>query len=238
MKIIEFEIYYNSKKIFSTDYIYLEDDSSLYFYNLILNQENINIKTGEKILLLGFIHNINGEKIYISEYEILLKKHLKCNQNINCLLIDGEIDFSDVNYDYDQDLIDLFYFWYKGNDLYDSIRKNQYVYTLATLLYSGIPTKISNFKTIEINGSIIETKYSLFNKLAEELIGNRGYIGNGLDSLADSFKESKLDKKTNKNVINISNYKNLAERFNIYNKNYLDKIIIILEEFGFHVNKL
>lgn len=236
MKIIEFELYYNNEKISTANYAYLEDDINLYLYDLRLDKI-IDIKINERINFYGFVYNNNGEKIYINDYELILKKHLKCDKDLNCLVIECEIDFSDVNYDYDQDLIDLFYFWGKENILYDSIRKNQYVYTLATLLYSGIPKNIPNNITININGNNIESKYGFYNTFAENLLGKRTYIGNGFDSLIDSFRESKVNKSTNQNVVNIEYYEILAEKLNFYSKNYLDEIITILEEFGFNVNK-
>lgn len=236
MKDIGFELYYNNEKICEIDYVYLEDDTSLYLYNLLL-ENIIDIQEGERINFIGYITNKNKEKVFIIEYELILTKFLKCSKDANCLVLECKIDFSDANYDYDQDLVDLFYFWNKSK-IYDSFRKNQWIYTFATLLYSGVPQTLPNNKTLTIKGKEIESKYGFFNTFGELFIGKRGYIGSGLDSLIDTFREAKLKNIVHENIINITDYELLVEKMNFYGENYLDEIICIFKEYGFTVNKI
>lgn len=222
---ITFELIIDNKSICTFDYAFVEDEddfSRLYCYNVI---SDINVLLDEQdiVTFRGYIKSKMGKYIY-TEYELSIEKRINIKSSNN-LILECIIDFSKQDFhDYDQDIIDLLYFW--DDRKYTDLRKRQKFYNVGCLFYSGIPESLPNNLSITIDCSDINSNWYFYTMLAEKLIGDKGYIGSNLDAFNDCLRESKII-IDNKNIINLSNFDE---------KILSVDIIEILEEHGFIVN--
>jgi len=235
-KKVYFKLYLDYNIIIYCKYIFIEKITKNKFGIYFKSKKTNNIKKerfeSEKIRV-QFIINRNNEEIIINEFKIFTD--IK-NRNLNSnFYLEGFIDFIDDYYEYNQEVIDLLCFWNNNSTLLNS-KKETWTYTLATLIYSGLPINIPFDKTVYIDGNHIISKYHFFNILAEKLLGEKKYIGSNLDALYSSLKGSNIKQSKNSSVIKISNFLKLKIIFKPYGVNYLSEILSILNEFGFKIN--
>lgn len=236
MNTIYFEIYISKKKVFNCEYISIEEDYSsdldnIYFKN-IKNLSNA-CEVKDSLEVICKISNKNNEESILSIFTLIPKKEIKINKEPSGFMIVCDVEYSEDYYFYDQSLIDLFYFW--NNDFYRNIKKNERIYNLATLIYSGIPDSISGNKIVNIKGNEINNIFHFFNIIAEELIGEKSYIGSNLDSLHEILKNNKTN---NSITINFFQHKNLSDTLDHHREKYFEEIKNIFLENNVVVNLL
>lgn len=201
---ISFELTHEDCVIAEVGYTFLETDNkenTLYLYDI--EAENKIFVAGTKLNFITYIEGRHGRHIYC-EYTLQLLRDVNILSS-SCVVLFADIDFSEPDYyDYDQDVVDLLYLWDSNID-FTLLRKKQWIYNFACLLYWGVPDNIPNDKTIEIDCSTISTSYYFYTLLAETILGRKAYIGSNLDALDDSLKQTKV-KKDNRNMICFNNY--------------------------------
>lgn len=216
-----FELYYKNKQIFTFDYLSLEENPDSwrwYCYNARASK-NISINENEEVTIFG---NVKNGGIGEWDFKILKKVHI---ENTDCLVIDCEIDTSDLFFDFDQQYLDLIYFF--DNEEYVKLRKQQKVYNFVCARYSGYPEKLPSDKNITIDCSKIYSDYFFYTTLAELLIGEKAWIGNGTDSFEHILETSGVIENNN-NIVNLL-YFNENVKFDV-------EVVKVLENYGFTVN--
>ncbi|WP_406845508.1 hypothetical protein [Flavobacterium soyae] len=224
------------------DYYHDDDDNNevylLYLYN-VKNIENWNLIKDESFIISSKLirNNLEVEDISFLKITPLHNRNFGITNNIEieCTI---DFDFYDESSltakEYNQDLIDLYFFWDQDKDFL-KYRKNQLLYTRAALRYSGVPQYIPNDKHIVIDGNFISGIFDLYNNLAEQLLGNKTYIASTLDGLEDSLVVSNIDKNLNTNTIELLNHNILKKTLNVRLDDYFEIFIEILKNFGFNV---
>ena len=227
---LRFQILLEKECIGTFNYIYFTDaefiidkeDSWLIYCHQLTVPNPLFLNEDSKITILGYVNDYNFMK-----YDFTVTKKIYL-ETIDCLMLEGLIDNSASFQYYDNELIDLIYF--SNNNEYINSRKKHAVYNQFCAIYSGgKPKKFPNNKNIVVNCKEISTEYYFYTLIAEKLIGDKAYIGNNANALAEVLEESGIA-KDNRNIINFLNY-NEHPKFS-------NELIDILKEFGFTVNLL
>jgi len=232
---LNFRVFYDDVQLCSFEYMVIEEAQHHYrFYMFDITYENeivSRIECDEQILVRAFIANNEQQEKIFFEDEFTLGQAVIFNKDISNIGFICQMNFSVPDYwEYDQQLVDLFYFWNK-NESYVSLRKKTYTYTFACGVIAGIQEKPPRNKAVHIDGEKIDTKYELYNVLAELLLGNEGYIGSNLDAFEECLEEGNMTADCN-NKISISSYDLLCYKID---ERYVEEIIKILTKFGIHV---
>lgn len=215
------------------DYAIIEDNV-IYAFDIEPKDSKIRFSKNETYIFSGFIKNIKNELEILFEYEFTLLNDIHLEEGNNYIVLRGNIIDNEIEYHkYDQLLVDLLYNWNRENYIIN-FQKKVWLYTFATLLYSGIPDYLPNDKKIVIDGKLIYTPYEFFNLFAEGLLGKKRYLANNLDSLGDTLKNAN---RTSGNVVQIDNELDLKKNlyFSTGDYDYLDKILKILKMYNFKV---
>jgi len=201
---ITFELTHKDYVIARAGYACLEADNNMAaFYLYDVEAESKVFTVGAELIFWAYIEGRHGRFIYCKHALHLLQDiHILSG---DCIMLFAEIDFSEPDYHvYNQDVVDLLYLWDTTTD-FVLLRKKQWAYKFACLLYWGIPDNLPNDKTIEIDCSTISTPYYFYTLLAEALLGRKAYIGSNLDALHDSLEQTEI-KKDNRNILYFNNY--------------------------------
>ncbi len=245
----------DDKREYRCNYIYIEevDNSDEELINLFEITPDIPLIDYEGDIVVQCIlekHSNCISEIKLKNLKLTL--HSKFNATIICMIEytneDNEYDY----YEYDQNLIYLFYNWDNMKPQFMEHLKATYLYTFATLLYSGVPNNCKFNSYVEINGNEILNEYHFFNKLAEFLLGEKAYLAGSVAGLYDTLRTNKDYLEKNTPTILIKNYNELDRVLNIqssnsikenhvfkqgylYKEGYLQDIISLLREYHFTV---